>query len=188
MGSATVRNPAALPSTAINITDFPSSCSVNADSSIISRPMIFSSCRNADFPILTSRPSTVPATPPPVTERKSDAFARTTPRSLAPCTIAAASGCSLPCSNDAANNKISCAANPPAGRISISLGLPSVSVPVLSITSVSTFSSRSSVSAFFTSTPACAPRPTPTMIDMGVAKPRAQGQAIIRTATALTTA
>ena len=32
-------------------------------------------------------------------------------------------------------------------------GLPSVSVPVLSTTSVSTFSSRSSASAFLTSTP-----------------------------------
>ena len=50
-------------------------------------------------------------------------------------------------------------------------GLPSVSVPVLSTTSVSTFSRRSSASAFLISTPACAPRPTPTMIDIGVARP-----------------
>ena len=67
-------------------------------------------------------------------------------------------------------------------------GLPSVSVPVLSTTSVSTFSSRSSASAFLISTPACAPRPTPTMIDIGVARPSAQGQAMIRTATAATSA
>ena len=38
------------------------------------------------------------------------------------------------------------------------------------------------------STPSRAPRPTPTMIDMGVARPSAHGQAMIRTATALTTA
>ena len=65
-------------------------------------------------------------------------------------------------------------------------GLPSVSVPVLSTTSVSTFSMRSSASAFLISTPICAPRPTPTMIDIGVASPSAQGQAMISTLTAAT--
>ena len=38
------------------------------------------------------------------------------------------------------------------------------------------------------STPACAPRPTPTMIDIGVASPSAHGQAMISTATAFTIA
>jgi hypothetical protein len=46
----------------------------------------------------------------------------------------------------------------------------------------------SSASAFRTSTPAAAPRPVPTMIDMGVARPSAQGQAMMSTATAFTTA
>ena len=45
---------------------------------------------------------------------------------------------------------------------------------------------RSSASAFLISTPACAPRPTPTMIDIGVARPSAQGQAMISTVTAAT--
>ena len=62
------------------------------------------------------------------------------------------------------------------------------SVPVLSTTSVSIFSSRSSASAFLISTPAVAPLPTPTMIDIGVARPSAQGQAMIRTETAATSA
>ena len=70
----------------------------------------------------------------------------------------------------------------------VTVGLPSVSVPVLSTTSVSTFSIRSSASAFLIRTPACAPRPTPTMIDIGVARPSAQGQAMISTATAATSA
>ena len=39
-----------------------------------------------------------------------------------------------------------------------------------------------------TSTPACAPRPVPTMIDIGVARPSAHGQAMISTATALSKA
>ena len=42
--------------------------------------------------------------------------------------------------------------------------------------------------ASFTRTPDCAMRPVPTMMDMGVASPRAQGQAMIRTDTALTKA
>ena len=67
-------------------------------------------------------------------------------------------------------------------------GLPSVSVPVLSTTSVSTFSIRSMAAASLMSTPACAPRPTPTMIDIGVASPSAHGQAMISTATAFTIA
>ena len=75
-----------------------------------------------------------------------------------------------------------------AGRHSVSFGRPSVSVPVLSTTTVSTFSSVSSTSAFLMSTPSFAPRPIPTMIDIGVARPRAHGQAIISTATALTKA
>ena len=41
-----------------------------------------------------------------------------------------------------------------------------------------------SASASRISTPACAPRPTPTMIDIGVASPSAQGQAITSTETA----
>ena len=43
---------------------------------------------------------------------------------------------------------------PAAGTIAVTAGLPSVSVPVLSTTSVSTFSMRSSASAFLISTPA----------------------------------
>ena len=74
------------------------------------------------------------------------------------------------------------------GATATSLGLPSVSVPVLSTTSVSTFSSVSSASAFLISMPFCAPLPVPTMIDIGVARPSAQGHAMISTATALTSA
>jgi hypothetical protein len=48
--------------------------------------------------------------------------------------------------------------------------------------------SRSIASASRNSTPACAARPVATMIDIGVARPSAQGQAMISTDTALTTA
>ena len=46
----------------------------------------------------------------------------------------------------------------------------------------------SSASAFRISTPAVAPRPVPTMIDIGVANPNAHGHAMISTATAFTSA
>ena len=66
----------------------------------------------------------------------------------------------------------------------MTLGLPSVRVPVLSTTSVSTFSIRSRASADLIRTPMPAPLPTPTPIDIGVARPSAQGQAMITTETA----
>ena len=109
-------------------------------------------------------------------------------RAAAPATIARARGCSLCCSTLAAKRRRSVSLIDPTGRHSVSVGRPAVSVPVLSTTTVSTFSSRSSTSAFFTSTPSRAPRPMPTMIDIGVASPSAQGQAMISTATALTSA
>ena len=73
---------------------------------------------------------------------------------------------------------------PGAVLTATTLGLPSVKVPVLSTTSVSTFSMRSSASALLIRTPDWAPRPTPAMMDIGVAKPNAHGQAMIRTDTA----
>ena len=109
-------------------------------------------------------------------------------RSFAAATMAAASGCSLACSTLAARRSTSASSKPCAATISTTFGLPSVSVPVLSTTSVSTFSMRSSASALRISTPALAPRPTPTMIDIGVARPSAQGQAMISTVTAATSA
>jgi hypothetical protein len=52
------------------------------------------------------------------------------------------------------------AVEPGAGTIAVTDGRPSVRVPVLSTTSVSTFSISSSASAFLISTPRPAPRPT----------------------------
>ena len=98
--------------------------------------------------------------------------------------MAAASGCSLDRSRLAANGRISNFEKPAAGMMAVTLGLPSVRVPVLSTTRVSIFSMRSRASADLIRTPAPAPLPTPTPIDIGVARPSAQGQAMIRTETA----
>ena len=64
-------------------------------------------------------------------------------------------------------------------------GLPSVSVPVLSTTRVST-AQRFERFGVLKRMPVLRPSPMPTMIDIGVASPSAHGQAIISTATALT--
>ena len=62
--------------------------------------------------------------------------------------------------------------------------VPVVTVPVLSSTMVSTRRVLSSTSGPLISTPIWAPRPVPTSRAVGVASPRAQGQAMISTATA----
>ena len=131
-----------------------------------------------------------PTTPWPVIDskplRSRDGEAALPPRRG---TIAAASGCSLPRSSargerGAARSRRS----PRAATMLASSGRPSVSVPVLSTTSVSTWRSASIASASRKSTPAPRPRPVATMIDIGVASPSAHGQAMISTATALTSA
>ena len=63
-------------------------------------------------------------------------------------------GARSPGSTAAARRRISVSGNPSAGRMAVTAGLPSVSVPVLSTTSVSTFSMVSRASAFLISTPA----------------------------------
>ena len=187
MGSATPTRPASAPSTARYITVCPSprSASARAASADASTPCAASSRR---LPSATRRPPAAPVIPCPATDWKPSTRAGVTPRSVAPARTAAASGCSLPCSRPAARASTSSSRNPDAATTVTSRGLPSVSVPVLSTTIVSTFSMVSSASAFLMRTPACAPRPVATMIDIGVASPSAQGHAMINTATALTSA
>jgi hypothetical protein len=62
--------------------------------------------------------------------------------------------------------------------MSVTAGLPSVSVPVLSNTTVSTPAVASRAVAFLNSTPPRAPCPTPTVIAVGVASASASGQAM----------
>ncbi len=101
-----------------------------------------------------------------------------------PSTTARASGCSLGSSSADASAKARDSSKPPNVYTPINAGLPSVSVPVLSTTSVSTSRSASIAAASRNSTPARAPRPLATMIEIGVARPSAHGQAMIRADTA----
>ena len=185
IGSAMAITPLALPSSAAKIAVAPSlrDSSASPSSAPTSIP---AACIMSWLPSATLRPSMIPVTPLPETLSKPSTLASARLRSAAARTIAAARGCSLPRSRLAASLSSSSSLTPGAGLSATTLGLPSVNVPVLSATSVSTFSSRSSASAFLIRTPACAPRPTPTMIDIGVAKPNAHGQAMISTETAAT--
>ena len=77
---------------------------------------------------------------------------------------------------------------PSATIISVTAGFPSVTVPVLSRTTVVNFPACCNASPLRMSIPISAALPTPTIIEMGVAKPSAQGQAIIKTVMAVTNA
>ena len=69
----------------------------------------------------------------------------------------------------------------PSATTSVTSGSPLVRVPVLSITTVSIRAEVSSAVAFLNSTPRWAPSPVPTMIAVGVARPRASGQVMTTT-------
>src|SRR6266576_2695740 len=118
-----------------------------------------SSSRSFALPNATEEFSTRPRTPLPVRDSNASVVLSFNPRSSAPLTMAAARGCSLPRSSVAASRSSRSASNPSAGSTATILGLPSVSVPVLSTTSVSTWRISSMASAFLNSTPRVAPLP-----------------------------
>ena len=187
IGSATPTMPAARPSMATNITVCPSRRSSSAfsfsESTLDRQRLHHLHVADGDAPALD-----VPITPLPVTDSKSG-------------DIHERDSALLGTGDDGGGERMLAhvleACDQPQQRCSsiesalttvTSRGLPSVSVPVLSTTSVVTFSRISSASALRISTPASAPRPVPTMIDIGVARPSAHGHAMISTATAFTSA
>src|SRR5690554_905478 len=66
--------------------------------------------------------------------------------------------------------------------MSVTLGFPSVTVPVLSRTTVVAPWTASRASADLINIPDWAPLPVPTIIAVGVANPKAQGQLMTNTA------
>ena len=98
--------------------------------------------------------------------------------------IARATGCSDACSTRADEpQRLGARRCPAPVTTSTSVSLPSVTVPVLSSTIVSTRRVDSSTSGPLIRMPSCAPRPVPTSSAVGVARPSAHGQATISTAT-----
>ena len=98
--------------------------------------------------------------------------------SLSLFTIASPRGCSEPFSALKAicNNSFSLTLS--VAIISVTTGLPSVIVPVLSNIIVSILCADSSASPPFISIPFSAPLPVPTIMAVGVARPNAHGHAI----------
>ena len=92
-----------------------------------------------------------------------------------------ASGCEEAFSTAAARASASSRRMPSAQKTSRTLGLPSVTVPVLSSTTVSTCFAVSSASPDRMRMPFAAPSPVPVITAAGVARPSAQGQAITST-------
>ena len=95
--------------------------------------------------------------------------------------MALASGCSLSASMEAAFRRSSSSVTPLAGKTSVTVGRPSVSVPVLStaMTAILPVSSRASL--VLNKMPFRAPTPLPTMMATGVARPRAHGHEMTST-------
>ena len=128
--------------------------------------------------------STLPDTPRPETLAKSLTGYRWRFRSSAADVTASARGCSDTPSSEAAYPKMRSSSNSGSKDSAASRrGLPSVNVPVLSNTSTSRRPASSRAVPFLTSTPICAPRPVATIMEMGVARPSAHGQATTSTAT-----
>ena len=96
-------------------------------------------------------------------------------------------GCSEPFSREAAKIRSSCEDKLKSllGILSTTVGLPSVMVPVLSSTMVSSLAAFSRASLLLNKIPFSAPLPVPAIMAVGVASPNAHGQAITRTATIL---
>ena len=95
--------------------------------------------------------------------------------------MALARGCSLFFSSAAAIFRKASCCIPLKGMISVTLGSPSVMVPVLSSATIWVRPKDSREAAVLYRMPFLAPTPLPTMMATGVASPRAQGQLMTRT-------
>ena len=177
--SATAITPSVLPSVPTISGVFPSSanfCTASPQAALFAP--YFSA--KAALPTKTFLPPTEPSIPIPKTATNSSASAIPNPRSAHSSITAEASGCSLFFSNAPASASTSSSVAPNAAT-SVTDGFPSVIVPVLSITTVSTERNVSNASPDLTSIPFSAPLPVPTIIATGVASPSAHGQEMTST-------
>ena len=141
------------------------------------------SARSRSRPTMTAWPLTTPCTPRPSTLAKPSTAGSGPRRSRAPVAMAWAMGCSEASSRAPARRSASAGSVPSTVTTSTSAMRPVVTVPVLSKTMVSIWRVDSRTSGPLMRIPSWAPRPVPTRSAVGVASPRAQGQAMINTAT-----
>ena len=186
-GSAMASRPSSLSPAARNTAVLPSPRS-RAASASRGPESTFRSPMSAALPRATVLPPMTARTPSPVRVSKRSALAGFAPSSCALRRMASASGWVEPASAEAASARTPVCATPSAATMSVTSGLPFVMVPVLSMISVSASASRSRWAASLIRMPERAPRPAATVMDMGVAMPKAQGQAMISTETAATMA
>ena len=126
--------------------------------------------------------------PCPVTLRNVPCWQGATPCSCNHLTTASAKGCSDWLSRCNSKGMCRSAFAWLLHATSVTSGLPSVMVPVLSNTTAVTLHSCSKLSASRINMLFSAPFPIPTIIAVGVAKPKAQGQAITNTVTEVSSA
>ena len=129
-------------------------------------------------PMVTIRLSTLALRPFPGSASEWLAGEKAMPRSLAWATMATASGCDETASAAAARRSTSVASLSANGTISVTFGLPSVSVPVLSKAMACTLPIASSTPPPLTRRPRRAPAASAEAIAAGVEMTRAQGHPI----------
>ncbi len=177
--SATPTIPATRPSTEMIMAVLPSPSSLLSPSSMPSTSTPLASI-SARLPINSSFPRTEARTPLPVMDSNLSAFGMVTPGPDARRTMASPRGCSDPFSAEAARRRSS-SSSIPSVTTSVTSGSPRVNVPVLSNTIVSTLPAVSRAPPLLMRMPFSAPFPEPTMMAVGVARPRAQGHEITST-------
>ncbi len=185
--SATPITPAKVPSTAASMAVLPSASRLLTSASI-SSILIPLSSMSLRLPTSKRRPSTTALIPCPGMAAKSFGSPRSSPCFLAPAIMASPKGCSEPLSALAVSLSTSSSVNPLNAAKSVSSGSPLVIVPVLSKTMAWSLWAFSKCSPPLMRMPFSAPLPVPTMIEVGVASPKAQGQAITKTAVMLISA
>ena len=142
--------------------------------------LIVSRAISRAFPTATRWPSTAATAPCPGTFSSSVAGSSGAPICCARRTMASASGCSESRSTAAASAR-TCFSEKPSACNSVTSGSPLVSVPVLSMITTWTRAAASIAAAFLNRIPRFAPRPVPTMIAVGVARPSASGHVMTTT-------
>ena len=140
------------------------------------------------LPARQTLPSTLPWMPWPGICENSVTGRKGAPRRLASSTMARARGCSESASSEAAAVSSVSSETCACGARSVTTGWPWVMVPVLSSTTTCTSCAVSRASADLIRMPLLAPRPVPTMIAVGVARPSAHGQDTTSTDTAIVSA
>jgi len=144
--------------------------------------------RKRKLPSKIVSPLTLASNPCPSLMINSSGSGIERPASSAFLTIASPSGCSEAFSAPAASSKSCSGLTPSPATTLVTSGWPLVKVPVLSKKTRLTSAAFSRASPLLIRMPFSAARPVATITAVGVASPKAHGQAIIRTETKLKSA